>query len=139
MRTRARSDVARSELGQSIVEIALSVPVLLVLLIGALDGARALLATVVLTSAAMAGAQHGALSSANAADSAGIAGVVREEAASIGATSTNPTVATSTGTDAYGEKYVSVTATFTWTSLVAYPGLPSSVLITRSATLQVRR
>lgn len=134
-----RSGAAASEAGQSIVEIALSIPVLLVLLIGTLEGARALLATVVLTSAVAAGAQYGALSSANASDSTGIAAAVRTEAGSIGATPSNPVVTGSTGTDGYGEKYVAVTATFTWSSLFAYPGLPRSLAITRSATLQVRR
>lgn len=128
-----------AERGQSIVEVALALPMLLVMLIGTFDGVRALLAAVVLQSAVLAGAQYGALSPANAADTAGIEEATRDEVVLPQASLTNPTVTAATATDGQGELRITVTATFTQTVLLPYPGLPDRFTITRSATLQVRR
>lgn len=127
------------EAGQSIVETALIVPILLILLIASFDGSRALLTATVIQSAVLAGAQYGALSPTNATDASGIAGAVRTEVVLPQASSTNPSVTSSTATDAQGETRVTVSATFTMTALLPYPGLPSTFQITRSAVLQVRR
>lgn len=133
---RACSD---GEAGQSLVETALALPILATMLIGAAEGARLLLAAIALTSGVMAGAQYGALSPSNAGDVAGIESAVRLETTPVGGTASNPVVTTSTGTDGAGETYLSVAGTYTWRSLFSYPGLPSSVAITRSAVQQVRR
>ncbi len=125
--------------GQAIVETALILPVLLIVLIASFDGARALLAGSVIQSAAQAGAQYGALSSSNAADASGIASTVRAEVVLPQATGTNPTVTSSTGTDAQGETQLTVSATYTMTALLPYPGLPSTFTITRRAVVQVQR
>lgn len=125
--------------GQSIVETALLLPMLLILLIGAFDGARALLAATVIQSAVLAGAQYGALSAANAADASGIASAVRQEVVLPQASGSNPTVSSSTTTDAQGETQITVSATFTMTVLLPYPGLPSTFSVTRSAATQVQR
>lgn len=114
-------------------------PVVLVLLVGALEAARLLLATVALTSGVMLGAQYGTLSIANSTDTAGIVAAVRTETTPIGGTTSNPAVTTSTGTDLEAETFVTVQATYTWSALFDYPGLPRTVSITRSATMQVRR
>ncbi len=134
-----RSGLVRSERGQSLVETALALPILAVMLIGTLEGARLLLATLALTGGVMAGAQYGALSTTSAADTAGIASAVRSETTPIGGTPTNPTVTSATGTDSTDETYVSVTGVYAWRSLLDYPGLPRTVTITRTAVLQVRR
>lgn len=130
---------ASDDAGQSIVETALTVPIVLILLIAAFDGSRGLLAGTVIQSAVLAGAQYGALSAANATDTSGIATAVRNEVVLPQASSTNPTISSSTATDSDGETRVTVTATFTMTALLPYPGLPSTFVITRSAVLQVRR
>lgn len=128
-----------SDRGQSIVETALSVPLLAAMLVGTLEASRLLLATVALTSGVLAGAQYGALSSTSAADTTGIATAVRSETTPIGGTSSNPTVTSSTATDGNGETYVTVSSTYSWSSLFKFPGLPQTVSITRSAVTQVRR
>lgn len=132
-------DSSESDAGQSLVETALALPILATMLIGATEGARLLLAVIALTGGVMAGAQYGALSTSFAGDAAGIASAVRAETAPIGGTATNPTVTANSGTDGAGETYVRVAATYTWRSLFSYPGLPSTVAITRTAVLQVRR
>ena len=135
----ARQHAGSGDAGQSIVETALVLPFLLVLIIGTVEAARLLLATIALTTAVTAGAQYGALYPENASDTAGIDAAVRTELAIAGATATNPVVTSTTGEDDEDERYVRVQATFTWTSLVAYPGLPRSVDFTRAALLQVHR
>lgn len=127
------------ERGQSMVETALTVPILLILLIASFDAARALLAATVIQSAALAGAQYGALSPTNATDTSGIASGVRAEVVLPQASPTNPTVTSSTTTDAQGETQLTVTATFTMTALLPYPGLPSTFVVTRKAVVQVHR
>lgn len=126
------------EAGQSLVETALALPILAVTLIGTLEGVRLLLATVALTSGVLSGAQYGALGSSYSTDTTNIAAAVRNETTPIGGTSSNPTVTSSTATDSNSETYVTVSATYSWTSLFRYPGLPQSVSITRSAVMQVR-
>lgn len=118
--------------------MALSLPIMAAMLLGSFEGVRVLLATIAVTSGVLAGAEYGALGATSAADAAGIAAAVRDETTPVGGTSTNPSVSSSTGTDANGETYVSVTATYSWSSLLAYPGLPRSISITRSAVMQVR-
>ncbi len=125
--------------GQSLVETALALPILAVVLVGAVDAARVLLGGVVMQTAVLAGAQYGALSPASASDTAGIASAVRNEVRLPQAGATNPTVTSATSKDANGELRVSVSATFTMTTLFNYPGLPSTVSIARAATQQVRR
>ena len=130
----------RHEAGQAVVELALSLPIFVGILVGGLETSRSLLATVGMTSAILAGAQYGALSVTAAADTAGIASAVRAEAARIpGATPSNPSVTSSIGTDSDGRTYVTMSGTFNLTTLFQYPGLPQSYTITRLATLQVRR
>ncbi len=124
--------------GQSVVETALTLPIMAVMLIGTLEGVRVLLATIAVTSGVLAGAEYGGLGPASATDAAGIAAAVRNETTPIGGTATNPAVTSTTGTDASGETFVSVSATYAWSSLLAYPGLPRSVSITRSAVMPVR-
>lgn len=125
--------------GQAIVETALILPVLLIILIASFDGARALLTGSVIQSAALAGAQYGALSSSNASDTSGIASAVRAEVVLPQASGTNPAVTSSTATDTQGETQLTVSATFTMTALLPYPGLPSTFIITRKAVIQVQR
>lgn len=130
--------VRRSDRGQSLVETALALPVLCVTLIGALEGVRLLVAAMVLSSAAAAGAGYGAQSATQAADAAGIAAAVQQERTDAGQPGT-ASVTSSASTDPDGETVVTVVATYTWTTLLTYPGLPRTVAITRTAALQVRR
>ena len=47
-----------------------------------------------------------------------------------------PTVSSSTGTDGAGNAYVAVTVSYTYSTIVNYPGIPSTTNLTR--TVQVR-
>lgn len=130
---------ARAEPGQSVLETALTLPVLLLILLGIVDGARLLLAGVVLQTAVLAGAQYGALSPQSAADQAGIDAAVRNEIRFPQVGPDNPTVTAASSTDSNGELRITVTGTFTVTTLFTYPGLPQSFTFSRTTIMQVRR
>lgn len=125
--------------GQSLVETALAVPILAALLLGTFEGTRALYTTLILQSAVHAGAQYGSLSTANSQNTAAIDAAVRAEMQVPQASSSNPSLTTSTSTDANGESRLTVSGTFTLTTLFKLPGLPSSFSIGRSAAVQVQR
>ncbi|MDE3102181.1 MAG: pilus assembly protein, partial [Chloroflexota bacterium] len=55
-----RSPLRSDERGQSVVETALSLPIMTVMLLGSFEGVRILLAAIALTSGVLAGAEYGA-------------------------------------------------------------------------------
>ena len=67
-----RSGVARSERGAALVEMAVALPVLVVILFGTTDFARVMFTAIEVTNAARAGAQYGAMSLSNSKDTSGI-------------------------------------------------------------------
>ncbi len=139
--------------GQTLVELALMLPVLVLLLLIALDFARMFNMSMAVTDAARAGAQWGAQNRASAANTLGM-----EQAAcssmvdypcSPGTDTTALTFcqcAGSTGTISCTSpggcvnvlNFVTVTATTTFSTVMPYPGLPSSVPLTATATMQVQ-
>jgi hypothetical protein len=50
---------------------------------------------------------------------------------------TQPTVSSSTGTDANSNPYVAVTVTYTFTTLVNYPGITHSITLSRTVRMRV--
>ncbi len=50
---------------------------------------------------------------------------------------TAPTITNASGTDASGNAYVRVTASYNFSTVLNYPGIPASFTITRSATMAV--
>jgi Flp pilus assembly protein TadG len=139
VRLMARGGWARTEGGQSLAEFALLLPLLLAVLVGSFDVVRVLGAAILLQTAVQAGAQYGALSAANAANTGAIESVVRAEATIPQAGPANPAVSSATSTDANGELQVTVQATFTHSTLFAWPAIPSVYAITRASVAQVRR
>ena len=136
--------------GQSLVELALVLPVLLLLLVGIIEIGRFSYYSILVANAARAGAQYGAQNLATAAD----AGAIRAAARNDGLPSLTVTPSQSCGcngaalnacstivpTCALPEHplvYVQVTATGTFTSLFSYPGLPGSVTLTSTEKMRV--
>lgn len=122
------------ERGQGLVELALTLPVMLIMFVTASDFARVYFADVTVTNAARNGAQYAALSAANAADTSGIRDAVLEEATDL---SSEPTVGVATGTDALGNQYVEVTVAYNFDTLMNLPGLPGSYLVSRKLRMEV--
>jgi Flp pilus assembly protein TadG len=135
------------ERGQSLVELAFVLPVLLLLLVGIIEIGRFAYYGILVANAARAGAQYGAQSLAAAADTTGISNAGTNDAPGI----TAPNTLTVTSTQSCGCSttslgtcgtptvcaagrwlvYVQVTATGSFNSLFSYPGLPKTFAVTR--------
>lgn len=118
--------------GQSLVELSIVLPVLLILLLGAVDFGRLYYASVTVTGAARNGAQY---ASENPDDTAGIRAAALEDA---GVLNPQPTVTVSgPDSDPAGGRYIGVRVTHTFRTLVPWPGIPSSVDISRQVVMRV--
>jgi Flp pilus assembly protein TadG len=147
-----RSRQRKSRAGQSAVELALVLPVLIVLLLVALDFARLYNMGMAVTDAARAGAQYGAQNPAAAANVLGMEQAACNSMPNIACTAGTNAIATSfcqcsgstvsctsPGTCAtYVQNFVQVTTSATFSTVVPYPGIPHSVPLTGSATMQVQ-
>ena len=143
----------RTRRGSAMIEAALATPLLMLMACGAMDLARVFLAGIVLESAARAGAQYASFSpgKAGAHDAASAAGqkdvetngispVVVTSRTFCGCTTSTTEVSCTTATCS-GEVpggYVETTATYTFTPLVPYPGLPSSIPMAGRARFRVQ-
>lgn len=111
--------------GQSLVELALILPLLCVLLLGAADFARALSAYIALGNVAREGAHYGSMSAANAADLDGIRAAALQEAGNsiFGVT---PTITRQVGIESFRDpsnepfQYVRVEARYEFRPLFAF-------------------
>ncbi|MGH7842542.1 MAG: TadE/TadG family type IV pilus assembly protein [Candidatus Binataceae bacterium] len=138
--------------GQSVVEIALVAPVLILLLCVAGDFARLFFTSIDLNQAARAGAQYGSQTVITAADTNGIKTAVTTAGASISGlteSSTQCTCAASTSVAACGSgyncagdpsaTYIEVDASATYTTFTKYPGMPTSIPLTSKAIMAVQQ
>ena len=138
--------------GSAFVELALFTPVLLLMLVGAIDFARVFNASVTLDNAAEVGVIFGSRSvsaSSNISgmqtaatndgkDLTGITAVATKYCAcgATGAVQTCEATGCSVANPAH--RYVKVQATYTFHPLFPIPGIPSSVPMTRTAVMRVQ-
>jgi Flp pilus assembly protein TadG len=150
-----------SESGQSLVELALLAPILVLLVIGVVEMGRYAYLSIVLENSAEAGALYGAQGLANSADTTGIQTAADNDFQNNGQPVSNLTVTSSTacgcdsgglvisaacnGTSTAGTcttghwvVMVNVTAAATFTSLTKFPGIPQSLTITRTVSMRVK-
>lgn len=157
---RRRSSAQR---GQTLLEVALLTPLLLLLLLGVIEMGRYAYISILVSNAAHAGAAYAAQSLPQSADPVGIPQAAQNDFASNGqlpsslnvtfsnscgcdsngtvaaagcSTATNPTAGTCPGGGRW-VVFVSVTASGTFSGLFNYPGIPSSINLSRTATLVV--
>ena len=141
----------RSDSGAALVEMALVMPLLLLMVLGVGDFGRVLYRAITLSHAARAGAAYGAQGGGHAGDAAGIRQAAEEEAQDIAPiTVTSQRICECTGGAAvscmmascgsYGapRAFVEVTATQTFATLVPFPGIPSTVPLSRTAKVRVQ-
>lgn len=140
------------EAGGAAVELAVVLPILVLIAIGIADYARVFATGITIASAAKAGAQYGAQNTATSGDTADIHNAARQEGQEVA-----PIVVTSNricrcpgsenGVDcitgscgSYGvpRVFVSVTASKSVAMLFNYPGLPSTIPVRRTATIRVQ-
>ena len=136
--------------GISTVEMAAILPLLILLVLGATDLGRVFYDAIAVSNAARAGLSYGSLDKAKAKDSTKISSVAAADspyvdgieitAERICECADESVVDCETGTCSEGESriYVKVSATKTWGTLLPYPGIPSSVTITRDAYMRAR-
>jgi Flp pilus assembly protein TadG len=152
----------RSQSGQSLVELALLTPLLLLLLIGTVEMGRYAYISILVANAARAGAAYGAQSLRQSVDLTDIQTAADNDFQNNGLITSSLTVTSSTscGCDSGGTiasagcnnppnvtagmctaghwvVMVSVTASGTFTSLFKYPGIPQSLAMTHTATMRV--
>lgn len=128
------------ERGQSLVETALVVPVLVILLVGAVEMGRVVYASIAVANAAKAGAQYGCENGYTAQDTSGIALAASSEAPSLTlSTSSSSVCACSDGTastclntdcpNSHIEQTLTVNTSATVSSKIRLPGLPNSYTV----------
>lgn len=138
------------ERGQSVAELALLLPIL-VLLLAAVDFARLYYTWMAVTDAARVGAQYGAQSQAAAADVAGMeqaaCGSMQDIPCAPGTNAiassfcqcSGATVSCSNpGPCTYLQHFVQVTTNASFSTVVPYPGIPKSVPISARVTMLVQ-
>lgn len=138
--------------GSSFIETAILIPALLVVCCGTMDFARIVYAGIEIANAARAGVQYGALTPGNSGDTTGMAQAAVNDAADLGLSNVTATArnfcgcnsgtgevscsTTSCGTTPSG--YVSVTANYTFNTLLHMPGLPQTIVLTRTAKMRAQ-
>jgi Flp pilus assembly protein TadG len=145
---RAGTARARFSGGQTVLELALMMPLMLLLLVGLIEIGRFAYFDILVSNAARAGAQYGAQSLIQAADQAGIQTAAKSDG--LNTMTITPTQmcgcaagtlggCPSGGVCAQPLVYVQVTATETFSSLFRYPGIPTSMTLTSTSTMRVSR
>lgn len=134
--------------GSSFIELALLLPLMLFLFVGAVDLGRLYFMSVEVTGAAQAGALYGIQ---NPSDTSGMQSAATAGASSLASVSTSASygcecsdgssVTVSCGTTptcTYNYvNYVDVVSSVQYTPIFRYPGLPSTLTVTREARMRV--
>jgi Flp pilus assembly protein TadG len=115
------------------VELAVLLPFLMFLFVIGVDFARVFYHSLTLANCARNGAFYGCQDATHATDTAGIQTAALADAGNL---SPAPTVSSTTATDADGNPCVQVTMTYPFQTITSYPGVPSSLTLTR--TVQMR-
>jgi Flp pilus assembly protein TadG len=135
--------------GQSFVELALVLPVLMFLVLVAADFGRFCYVQIAVNGAARAGAQFASQSVITAADTSGIIRAAQLDASSVpsltavanqctcASPSSVPACPTSYCASDAQATFVQVDAQAPFQTLVHYPGIPASLVLDGTATMQV--
>jgi Flp pilus assembly protein TadG len=156
-----RPNIRGRQSGQSLVEVAIMLPFLLVLALGVIEMGRFMFIGILVGNAARAGAAYGTESLIASVDTTGITTAARNDFASNGQNTANLnvnssvscgcdsggtiTTAACTGTGAgicasgVWAVTVTVTASGTFNSLFTYPGIPTSITVSRDAVMRVNQ
>ncbi len=132
---RRRNDSRLSRRGSAALELAIVVPFLLLLFVIVVDFGRIFYFGQTIENCARAGALYA--SDATTIAQSPYANVTQAALADATNLSPQPTVTSSTGTDADGNPYVRVTVSWTFNMIMRLPGVAQSVTLTR--TVQMRK
>jgi Flp pilus assembly protein TadG len=139
----------RRESGNSLLEVALTISLLIVLGLGATDFARVFYAAIEVSDAARAGAQYGSQNSATAADSVGMVNAAKANAPNLtGVTGTASQCTCTTGSTVAAcatsycannpsGNFVTVNTQAAFRTIAPYPGIPSALTLAGRAVMVV--
>jgi Flp pilus assembly protein TadG len=116
-----------------VVELAVLLPLLVLIFMITIDFARVYYFSLSLTNCARAGALYA--SDPTTADESPFASAQAAALADATDFSPQPTISSSSGIDSQGRTYVSVTANYTFQTITGFPGIPSQVPLTRTITM----
>jgi Flp pilus assembly protein TadG len=127
--------------GTAAVEFAVAVPILILLAIGCCDLGRALADYIAVSNAARVGAEYGATHAYTNYTSSSWQGLVSQRAqqemqGSVGLDPTQFAVAVSTVPESANLYLVTVTVTYPFSLMTAWPGLPAQFNVSHSVTMQ---
>jgi Flp pilus assembly protein TadG len=132
---------AATQRGQSLTELALTIPILMLLVVGAVDLGRVLYVQVSTAAAAQAGALYASKSKTTANDITEIRNRVKAEMPVVLTKfDANPTinkVLSGDNGDGFGRPYVQVTVSVAVAPIFRWTGMPTSYTVTRTATMRV--
>jgi Flp pilus assembly protein TadG len=132
-----RYGIGRRRKGAAAVELAVLLPLLVLLFLIATDYSRVFYCSLTLENCA----RNGALSASNAFNYpmpySSIAQATIADGANLNPPLTTSDVTVSNGTDANGNPNVTVTVNYTFRAITKYPGLPSTINLTRSVEMRV--
>ena len=115
------------------VELAILAPILAFVIAVGADYSRVFFQAQVVANCARNGALYGCADPAHAANTSGISAAALSDASDL---SPAPTISSTTGSDADGN-YVKVTATYTFHTLLNYPGVPTATTVTQTVRMRV--
>jgi Flp pilus assembly protein TadG len=137
--------------GQTTVELAIAIPVLLLLVLVGADFGRVFYTTVGVKNAARAGAQYGSQTTITAGDFTGMIAAAKTDGsnfANLTATASQYTCATSSTvttcptsycTNSPQATFIEVDTQYLFQTLMTYPGIPTSITLTGKAIMQVQQ
>jgi Flp pilus assembly protein TadG len=155
------AEILRSNAGQAMLELALLLPMLLLLTMGVIEMGRYMYIYILVGNAARAGAAYGAQSLGQSVDTADIQTAAQNDFQNNGQTGLTVASTTACGCDSGGTVTgaicstvtnpsagkcnggghwvvtVAVTASGTFNSLFNYPGIPKSIDVSNTATMRV--
>jgi Flp pilus assembly protein TadG len=119
--------------GVAVVELAVLLPLLILLFMISIDFARVFYFSLSLTNCARAGALYA--SDPATADESPFASVQAAALADVTDLSPQPTITSTSGTDTLGRRFVSVTANYTFQTVTGFPGIPTNLPLRRTVTM----
>ena len=135
--------------GVATLEMAVMIPLMVLLLLGAIDFGRIFYAGVTVASAARSGASYGSLSGDLSQDTTGIKLLAEEDSQDLGQVSVTVerfcecadgslVDCSSACVDGLPRVYVKVTAEKTFQALIPFPGIPDPVTVRKVAYMRAR-
>ncbi len=145
------SSMLGDEIGQAVIELALMLPIFVLLLVGGAEFGRLAYASIEVSNAARAGVAYGAQNHITASDATGMQQAATNDGANVSGLSatgthfcscSNGTASTCLPTDCAGAlivEYVQVNTSASVNPLFYYPGLPRIFTLTGQAVMRVEQ